>query len=391
MLSSLTSLAAPQRQRVTQPPAFVQQPQQDAGAAAVRLCVVTMGRDEHSKLNAFVSHYLREGAERVLVLDDRSEPPMGLAPRHAYDTRVELRRVNASLTLEELEAAHWQGCQQDDEPPNYELYRQMVEPNRAAVAFRHDGCDWLAYVDMDEFSFARRPPAPGARSLAQALAAPPFAQTDVVLVPWMIYGVTADTAAASSLSLDPHDGAVRRWFERHAPEWMTDPADPVASLVYRWDLDLPHEHPRNWSSGGGTSRKALVRLTSTHYRDICRGPHKPNVAEGARCVSGVDGATRRCDNPSLGLGPGGELPDEAAVAGAYLVQHHYRVSSYADVERRCAMADTVNLKYAEAHASSEECMLNVVLSVHPEAVKLDTTLAERAAAADDNSYGNPRM
>ena len=64
---------------------------------------------------------------------------MGLAPRHASDTRVELRRVNASLTLEELEAAHRQGCQQDDEPPNYKLYRQMVEPNRAAVAFRAAG------------------------------------------------------------------------------------------------------------------------------------------------------------------------------------------------------------------------------------------------------------
>ena len=47
------------------------------------LCVVTMGRDEHRKVGAFVSHYLAEGAARIVVLDDRSVPPMSLrrAPR----------------------------------------------------------------------------------------------------------------------------------------------------------------------------------------------------------------------------------------------------------------------------------------------------------------------
>ena len=56
------------------------------------------------------------------------------------------------------------------------------------------------------------------------------------------------------------------------------------------------------------------------------------------------------------------------------------------------MTDTVNFKYSEAHASSEECILNVLPSVHPEAVKLpklDTTLAERVAAAAAATVDDP--
>ena len=52
------------------------------------LCVVAMGRDEHRKVDTFVQHYLAEGATRITLLDDRSVPPLVLAPAHQADPRA---------------------------------------------------------------------------------------------------------------------------------------------------------------------------------------------------------------------------------------------------------------------------------------------------------------
>ena len=40
------------------------------------LCVVTRVRDEANHLRDFVPHYFEEGADHIMILDDRSSPPV---------------------------------------------------------------------------------------------------------------------------------------------------------------------------------------------------------------------------------------------------------------------------------------------------------------------------
>ena len=227
------------------------------------LCVVTMGRDEHRKVGAFVSHYLAEGAARIVVLDDRSVPPMSLAPAHRGDARVELRRVWNNLSDADLAGAFHAECSGNANASKrwrLRYFQQMREPNRAAQRFR-GVCEWVLYADLDEFTYARRfrsaAGAPSyARTLAQALRTSPFVAADVVHVPWLIYGVHAATPrAVAQLPRAPGRGVVRRWFVRHAPAFVDEPEDVVGRVVYRWNYDSAHPHPRNWSYGSDDARE----------------------------------------------------------------------------------------------------------------------------------------
>lgn len=354
------------------------------------LCVVTMGRDEHRKVGAFVSHYLAEGAARIVVLDDRSVPPMSLAPAHRGDARVELRRVWNNLSDADLAGAFHAECSGNANASKrwrLRYFQQMREPNRAAQRFR-GVCEWVLYADLDEFTYARRfrsaAGAPSyARTLAQALRTSPFVAADVVHVPWLIYGVHAATPrAVAELPRAPGRGVVRRWFVRHAPAFVDEPEDVVGRVVYRWNYDSAHPHPRNWTYGSDETKvfKSLARVASPHFRDFCRSPHKPTVdLARARCahVSGVSGAPLPCNLHGNAF----RRPlSEALVGKALIVQHHYRVSSYQDILRRCAMNASILRKYGPgAHKGVEDCLLNVLLAVHPDALVEDRTLARKRA------------
>ena len=297
------------------------------------LCVVAMGRDEHRKVDTFVDHYLAEGATRITLLDDRSVPPLVLAPVHQADPRVKLRRVQSNLTDAELAGAFRRECFAGNTSTTKSLrhFRQLREPNLEAQRFR-GFCEWLLYADLDELTYARRD-----LTLAQALRAPPFADADVIHVPWLIFGVHAEAPAraARELPLEPGPGVVRRWFARHAAAFVTEPDDVVSRLVHRWDYAVPHPHARNWTLGSDRPTfKSLARVASPHFRDICRCPHNPTVDARARCVSGIGGWPM----PLYLHGNNLRKPlSEATVSRALLVQHHYRVSSFEDIRRQCAI------------------------------------------------------
>ena len=79
------------------------------------LCAVTRYRDERARLREFIDHHLREGVDRILVLDDRSAAP----PRVASPSVV-VRRVldGVEIKMFRIRSA-WSignGCGERDRP-----------------------------------------------------------------------------------------------------------------------------------------------------------------------------------------------------------------------------------------------------------------------------------
>jgi hypothetical protein len=59
------------------------------------LCVVARARDENVNLRDFAAHYLEEGATRIIILDDGSDPPI---PPSYGGPLVEVHRIWAVKT-----------------------------------------------------------------------------------------------------------------------------------------------------------------------------------------------------------------------------------------------------------------------------------------------------
>ena len=77
-------------------------------------------------------------------------------------------------------------------------------------------------------------------------------------------------------------------------------------------------------------------------------------------MSGVSGAPLPCNLHGNAF----RRPlSEALVGKALIVQHHYRVSSYQDILRRCAMNASILRKYGGEHKGVEDCLLNVLLAL----------------------------
>ena len=151
---------------------------EETGAEAARmtpfLCSITRVRDEHIKFQSFVRHQLREGFDRVLILDDRSEPSL-----IAEDPRVEIMRVDLSLIPEQRK--------REGKP--------YLPPNKANIPFirsiieeRLMDCTWVAFVDVDEFITTRRNEERTTRD--EMLLS--FSNFDAVHVPWIFYGNALD-------------------------------------------------------------------------------------------------------------------------------------------------------------------------------------------------------
>ena len=364
------------------------------------LCVVTQGRDEQGLLAPFVSHYLSEGAARVVVIDDRSKPPMHLSSEHARDARVLLDRYDEQPPDDRLEDIAAEECDRDHLrlmglPPGF---RQQRTPNRAVRRLRDAGCEWVAYADMDEFTFPRS----GQYTLADTLRTnPAFASADVVHVPWLHFVPAAGSSLdiASQMKDWPHNNQslgshpVREWFKRHAPDAVRDPADCRLDLMTRYNYSLPHPHPINevkWSDR--PNGKSIVRVSSPRYLDWCHSAHAPLLAENdqgrPRCVSGLDGSSLPCPrNTATGM-TRMSLPTkvrEAQIERAILVQNHYRITSYASIERKCTRTDEIFCSTCQPYVDTEgdtdaqeKCMLTMLFAIHPEAVLIDTSLADRA-------------
>ena len=64
------------------------------------LCSITRVHNEHVKFKSFIRHQLREGFDRVLIVDDRSEPSL-----EWDDARVEILRIDLKEEFEKMNRA----------------------------------------------------------------------------------------------------------------------------------------------------------------------------------------------------------------------------------------------------------------------------------------------
>ena len=138
------------------------------------LCSITRVHNENIKFQSFIRHQLREGFDRVLILDDRSEPSLT-----AKDPRVEIMRVDLTRTINQLKS---EGKRfQSKNKANHSFIRSIIKE-------RLINCTWVANVDVDEFITTRRNEERTTRD--EMLLS--FNDFDVVHVPWIFYGNPLD-------------------------------------------------------------------------------------------------------------------------------------------------------------------------------------------------------
>ena len=138
------------------------------------LCSITRVHNENTKYQSFIRHQLREGFDRVLILDDRNEPSLT-----AEDPRVEIMRVDLTRTINQLksEGKRFQSMNEVNHP----FFRSTIEE-------RLINCTWVANVDVDEFITTRRNEERTTRD--EMLLS--FNDFDAVHVPWIFYGNPLD-------------------------------------------------------------------------------------------------------------------------------------------------------------------------------------------------------
>ena len=138
------------------------------------LCSITRVHNENTKYQSFIRHQLREGFDRVLILDDRNEPSLT-----AEDPRVEIMRVDLSLRPMQLKS----------EGKRFRSWNEVNHPFiRSIIDERLINCTWVANVDVDEFITTRRNEERTTRD--EMLLS--FNDFDAVHVPWIFYGNPLD-------------------------------------------------------------------------------------------------------------------------------------------------------------------------------------------------------
>ena len=134
------------------------------------LCSITRVHNEHIKFKSFIRHQLREGFDRIVILDDRSEPSL-----EWDDPRVEIYPVNLPRVVSD--ASRKKG--------SFVFPTRAIHPFlRAFVDRRLIECTWVANVDVDEFITTRRNED---RTTREELMAS-FEAFEAVHVPWVMYG-----------------------------------------------------------------------------------------------------------------------------------------------------------------------------------------------------------
>ena len=146
------------------------------------LCSITRVRNEHVKFASFVRHQRREGFDVVYILDDRSDPPLT-----SHDPRVVIARVDFS----DIAAQNARAGRTVVNPYGLDTVREHVQKKLTT-------CEWIAYVDVDEFLITRRNETATVREeLARS-----FTHADAVHVPWVLFGNNLQQRGSSVMHSD---------------------------------------------------------------------------------------------------------------------------------------------------------------------------------------------
>lgn len=168
---------------------------------ASALCVVARARDEHANLLEFVEHYIAEGFDQILILDDRSDPPV-------------------SIDLPPVHVVSIDGAE-DSDPKG----RNQHELINLAVSQHLSHCRWVASMDVDEFLTTR---ANLHLTVRQELAQS-FSNDRKIHVPWLQFESHDRSLKSSSI----RDGMLWRW---------------NLSTLHNWDR-FNDGNPRLWLTG----------------------------------------------------------------------------------------------------------------------------------------------
>jgi hypothetical protein len=275
-------------------------------------CVIARARNEPVNLRAFVPHYLEEGADLIVIVDDRSEPPVVANPNWPLDV-VRIRQANLYESLNGT----------DDQ---MSTVRKIVDTEMM-------DCTWVASVDADEFMTTKRFPSTTVRDelhLNKLLA-----RADSIHVPWVMFAfehpdqevehVRQDLTMRMNHSLhhgrmeDTPNFEMRRTF-KSMDRYSKIETKPVFRPV-KMRLETPHTTAARVHTIGKCNR-----MDGAKGKEMARwNPH--------------------CKGCPLTCGTKFHHFHEKELSRAFLVIYHYRFHNRRSIERKCKATDSITSFY----------------------------------------------
>ena len=240
------------------------------------LCIMTRVRDGEETLLDWVHHYLEEGADRIMILDDLSTVPVCFD-----DPRIEVQR--------------------NDNPMfRRRGHNRILRAGLEKLTKQHN-CTWVAALDADEFMTTRRHPE---RTLREELQLS-FHDAHIVQVPWIMF------------SFDPA---------------RTKPLPGPRHLVMRWDHDNHHPGPPKFGKIRDRYNNIEVKpIFRAAYAQLDHVHMASGFKEDPRELNRVDGVQKK---PAVYTPYYDEL-HEPQIKDALLLVYHYRFTSYESVVVKC--------------------------------------------------------
>ena len=236
----------------------------------MKICLITRYLNEPF-LDEFVEYYLSEGVDNIFILYD-TDSTIPISDYVKSDSRIIIH--NSS---------------------NFGI-KQMYDVNVVYSKIRNH-FTWVIFVDCDEFITCKNM----SLTIRDALSTT-YKDTDCIKIPWVMM-------SSNGLSKDP--------------------PSILQSLTRRWNHDLKHPHPNNWTKG-------RCRYNNIEVKCICRCPvfptlglHHPNYVSDYNfiCVDTVDGAESQ-------LNPFYKDLRESSIDRAFMLCYHYRIYSHESAKRK---------------------------------------------------------
>ena len=252
------------------------------------LCVISRVHNELRKVRSFVPHYLFEGFDFILLLDDRSEPPV-----HSTHPAVHVRRVDLRV---------------------YDKQYHILE---SYIQNELRNCSWVASVDIDELLTTRRHINTTVREELLAMhkmmmienytkrkKKNNFTHVNAINVPWIHFSFHSANNVVNNMALD---------------------------MTCRRNHSLHHygTSPKTMDTFYKIATKPLFRPQRCHFKNV----------HCLSCDNQVEGASGRRH------GCNGLLFHEEQIRQAVFVIHHYRFLDLEDIRQKCKNGAFIGQQY----------------------------------------------
>ena len=242
------------------------------------LCVLTRVRNEKEKVPSFIRYYLNEGFSRIVVLDDRSSPPVASYVQN-HSRSVLVRRVNLK----------------QDSNQHVFLRRYTQDPLLKE-------CTWIANVDIDEFITTRRHPERTVKE--EVIRIHKQTRAHAIFIPWIFFSFTP----GQHVEYIPHD------------------------ILWRWNHSKHHISPT--STFKTRDRYDRIERKYIFQPKRCHKLYLHNVVCDPPVVEGTYGRHVSADYVFYNF-------HEPDVQASLLAIHHYRFTSERNIYEKCSK-DAIN-------------------------------------------------